>query len=130
MRRRTASVAALLGVFVVAMSAAGRHWQIGTWTDRATTRRMVDFGPGSSGFASPGVAPTLRALADIETYVIETDDLRLELQEMVPIGRDSLGVTPGEPVTFALDKNTVYVRDANRVEHKLRLTKKTIKRKP
>jgi hypothetical protein len=130
MRSRTAAVAALLGLFVVGISAAERHWQTGTWTDRGTKRQMVDFGPGSSGFGSPGAAPTLRAMADIQTYVIETDDLRLELQEIVPVGRDSLPVTLGQSVAFALDKNTVYVRDANRVEHKLHLTKKTIKRKP
>jgi hypothetical protein len=28
-------------------------------------------------------------------------------------------------VTFALEKNTVYVKDADGTEHKLRVTKKT-----
>jgi hypothetical protein len=129
MRGRTLSVAALLGLLAVGMAAAERHWQMGTWTDRATRRQMVDFGPGSSGFGSPGATPTLRAMADIQTYVIETDDLRLELEETVPVGRDSLAVTVGQAVSFALDKNTVYVRDASGAEHRLRVTKKTTKRK-
>jgi hypothetical protein len=130
MRGRTGSFVALLGLFAVGLSAADRHWQAGTWTDHATKHQMVDFGPGSGGFGSPGAPPSLRAMADIQTYVIETDTLRLELQEVVPIGRDSLAMTVGQPVTFALEKNTVYVRVAGGAEHALHVTKKTTKRKP
>jgi hypothetical protein len=129
MRGRAASIVVLLGLLVIGLSAAGRQWQTGTWTDHATKRQMVDFGPGASGFGSPGSAPPLRAMADIQTYVIETDELRLELQEVVRIGRDALEATVGQLVTFALEKNTVYVRDARGVEHPLHVTKKTTKRK-
>jgi hypothetical protein len=48
----------------------------------------------------------------------------------VAVGRRSIDVTIGTAVTFALDKNAVYVKDANGTEHKLRLTKKIIKTKP
>jgi hypothetical protein len=109
-------------------ASAERHWQTGTWTDVATRRQMVDFGPGSSGFGPPNAAPSLRALADVRTFVIETDELRLELQDLVPLGRRSIDVVIGTSVTFAIEKNSVYVRDRDGAEHRLRLTKKTARR--
>ena len=66
----------------------------------------------------------MRAMADIRTYVIETDDVRLELKDVVAVGRRSVDAIPGAPVTFALHKNTVYVRDPDGTEHTLRVTKK------
>ena len=36
----------------------------------------------------------------------------------------------GVPVVFALEKGSVYVRDADNVEHKLRVTKKSSKPTP
>ena len=41
----------------------------------------------------------------------------------------SLDAVVGLPVTFALEKNSVYVRDADNVEHKLRVTRKLNKPK-
>jgi len=122
--------AVLLSILVVAASAAERHWQTGTWTDLGVKRQMVDFGPGNSGFGPPNSAPAMRAMADVRTYVIETPDLRLELQDVVPIGRRSVDVTIGDAVTFAVEKNTVYIRDADGTEHKLRVTKKVQKTNP
>jgi hypothetical protein len=114
-------------VLVAAMAAtgvaAGRKWQTGTWGDITITRRVVDFGPGSSGFGRPGSTPQMRALADLRHFVIETDDLRIEAEDTVSVGRRSFDATTGERVTFALEKNTVYVRDGG-TEHKLRLLKK------
>jgi hypothetical protein len=104
-----------------------RRWQTGTWTEIGTKRQMVDFGPGSSGFGPPGRNPTMSALADVRTYVIETTELRLELQDTVPVGRRSVDVEIGEAVTFAVDKKAVYVRTADGKEHKLRVTKQTAK---
>ncbi len=120
----------LLSVAGVSL-AAERHWQTGTWRDMTTRRKMIDFGPGSSGFGGPGAArpgppgPTMRAMADVRTFVIETDDLRLDLEDTVPIGRRSIDVVIGGTVTFAVEKNAVYIRDPNGAEHKLRLVKKT-----
>ena len=107
--------------------AAERRWETGTWVEATTKRQMLDFGPGSSGFGPPGAGLQMRALADVRVFVIETDTLRLELRDTVPITRRSIDVQIGAPVSFALDKNTVYVRDENGVEHKLRVTKKTPK---
>ena len=72
----------------------------------------------------------MRAMADVRVYAIETDDLRLELKDVVPVGRRSIEVIIGTAVTFAIDKNSVYVKDADGTEHKLRLTKKVAKSKP
>ena len=109
------------------VTAAERHWLTGTWTDAGTKRQMIDFGPGSSGFGPPGRNPSMRAMADVRTYAIETDDVRLELQDTVPVGRRSVDVEIGAPVTFAIDKKAVYVRDPDGKEHKLRITKQTAK---
>ena len=42
----------------------------------------------------------------------------------MPIGSRSVDVTVGTSVTFALEKNTVYVRNPDGTEHKLRGMKK------
>jgi hypothetical protein len=104
--------------------AAERRWQTGTWGDITTKRKIIDFGPGASPFGRPGSQPSMRAMADVRLFVIETDEMRLEMEDTVPIGRRSIDPIAGEVVTFALDKKAVYVRDAEGREHKLRLTKK------
>lgn len=112
------------------LAAADRHWQTGKWIDVSVKRRMVDFGPGASPFGSGGgrpSTPSMRAEADVRLYVIETDTLRLELEDVVKVNTRSLDAVVGLPVTFALEKNNVYIRDSEGVEHKLRVTKKTNK---
>jgi hypothetical protein len=112
--------------FVSVVGAGERHWQAGKWIDVNVKRRMVDFGPGASPFGGgQRSAPTMRAMADVKTYVIETDDLRLELEDVVQVNTRSIDAVVGLPVTFALEKNSLYVRDSDGVEHKLRVTKKT-----
>src|SRR6058998_3329738 len=88
---------------------AERHWQTGTWgvTTVPAAKR-------------PNVHP----------YVIETNDLRLELKATVPAGRRPLEVTVGAPVTFALERNTVYVRNSNGGIYKLRVVKKIRQARP
>ena len=131
MSARTLSPASAAAVLLVATLgtlavAADRKWQTGTWGEVTTKRRMVDFGPGASPFGQPGSSsPAMRAMADIRHFVIETADLRLELEDTVSIRRRSIEATAGAPVTFAVDKKTVYVRDSDGTEHKLRLVKTT-----
>ena len=130
MVKRLAILFVLLLVPVV--SAAERHWQTGKWIDVSVKRRMVDFGPGSSPFGSGGGRPSTPAMvaqADVRTYVIETDDLRLELEEVAQVNTRSIDAVIGLPVTFALERSTVYVRDSHNVEHKLKVTKKINKPK-
>jgi hypothetical protein len=116
-----------LVVFLMATAtlgvAADHHWQTGTWGDETTERRMVDFGPGSSGFGPPRSSPAMRAMADVHRFIIETDDVRLEIEDTVPVGRRSIEVSVGAKATFAVEKSTVYVRDQDG-QHKLRLVKK------
>jgi hypothetical protein len=121
-------------VYVLALvslvGGAERHWQTGKWIDVNVKRKMVDFGPGASPFGGgQRSAPTMRSMADVRTYVIETDDLRLELEDVVQVNTRSIDAVIGLPVTFALEKNSLYVRDGEGVEHKLRVTKKTNKPK-
>ena len=35
----------------------------------------------------------MRAMADVRRFVIETDEMRLEMEDTVPIGRRSIDVT-------------------------------------
>ena len=63
----------------------------------------------------------------VRVYVIETDVLRFELTDVAPATRRTVDALVGEEVTFAVDKNTLYVRDRNGVEHRLRVTKKLLK---
>jgi hypothetical protein len=114
----------LLLLFGVAASAE-RLWQTGTWADVGVKRKVVDFGPGASGFGRPSSTPTMQAMADVHTYVIEAGDSRYELEDVVQVGRRSVEAAIGGSVTFAVDKKTVYVRDPDGAEHKLRLRKKT-----
>jgi hypothetical protein len=125
--RTTALLVLLLGTIG---TAADRHWQTGRCVDLVVKRQVVDFGPGATGFDRPNATAAMRAMADVTTYVIETDDLHLELREVRPIGRQSVDAMIGDAVTFALEKNTAYVRDAAGVEHKLRVTKKATRKKP
>ena len=124
-------IAILFAVLAAAVfcTAAERRWQTGTWTDVSVKRQIVDFGPGASGFGRPGAAPAMRAMADVRTFVIETGAVWLELQDVVQVNRRSVEAAVGGAVTFALEKNTVYVRDADGTEHKLRVTKRVPKAK-
>ena len=123
--KRCAVLVALVLAVASIVFAAERKWQTGTWVEVTTKRRMVDFGPGASGFGRPGSTPQMKAMADIRLFVIETDDLRLELEDTVAVGRRSFEAEEGQPVTFAIEKKTVYVRDSAGIEHKLRLVKKS-----
>jgi hypothetical protein len=120
------AVAVVLAVVAAVSSQAGdRKWQTGKWVDVGTKRQMMDFGPGATSFDPHGRGPSMRALADVRTYVIETDDLRIELQDVVSVNKRSVDAVVGQPVTFALEKNTLYVKDADGAEHKLRVMKKS-----
>jgi hypothetical protein len=121
---RTIALLIVLLSMTVTAGAAERPWQTGTWGEVTTKRKLIDFGPGSSPFGRAGAQPTMRAMADVRRFVIETDEMRIEMEDTVPVGRRSIDPLPGEAVTFAIEKKAVYVRDAEGREHKLRLTKR------
>jgi hypothetical protein len=102
-----------------------RAWQTGTWHEVQIVRPKVVFAPAQR----PGVVSPAPALAEVRTYVIETDDLRLELKENTTADAPRIDATVGEIVTFALEKNIVYIKEGDG-EHKLNVTKKVTKTKP
>src|SRR5215212_7094909 len=93
-----------IAVLILLMSAANaglaaeRQWQTGTWGDVTTRRKLIDFGPGASPFGRPGAQPSMRAMADVRNLVIETDALRIEMEDTVPIGRRSIDPVVGAAV--------------------------------
>ena len=123
-----------VGVIVVAVAflsaAAERQWQTGTCVDVGVKHDArvgggtADFGPFTRQRIPRGTLP------EVATYVIETDTQRIETQEVQPIGPESLKMSVGDHVVFALDKKTAYVRDAKETEHRLLVTKKITKPKP
>ncbi len=129
--RPVSRTSVILGAFLVATSvvAAERSWRTGTCLEARTERKTIDFGPGGNPFGNPNATPSMRGLADVRTFVIETDALRLELEDVVPIGKRSIDVTVGTPVTFAVEKNAAYIKDADGKEYKLRVVKRTPKPK-
>jgi hypothetical protein len=104
-----------------------RAWQTGVWKDVQVKRAKVVFGvaPGDPNSGGRRAPPPTR---ETRLYVIETDDLRLELKQDATVDTPRLDVLVGEPVTFAIEKNNVYVKDAKGRETKLSVTKKTSKK--
>jgi hypothetical protein len=120
----TLAIALLAGSACAA--GAERAWQTGTWRGVQVVRPKVVFGVTRA----PRVGSPAPAIAEVRTYVIETDDLRLELKENTTADARRIDATVGEPVTFALEKNSVYIKEAEGAGHKLSVTKKTTKTKP
>jgi hypothetical protein len=126
----------VLVVFLGTTLCAGaeRKWQVGTWTAVGTTMTpwIGDASAGNRPMTARPVAGT-GPMTQVATYVIETRDLRLELQGIEPVagGKTAfdLEVTVGSPVTFAIEgKRTVYVRRNNESEQRLLLVRKTAKK--
>jgi hypothetical protein len=120
--RLIASTAVVVFLLVGASGAADRKWQTGTWADIGTKRTPWVGNP--SGGTEPLTART--GMTEVAAYVIETDDQRIELEDVVAIGtRGSIDVhvTVGAPVSFALNKKTAYIRLAEGKEYRLRVTR-------
>ena len=117
-----------VAVLTANVCAAGpeRAWQAGIWRDVKIVRPKVVFGVSRA----PRVGSPAAAITEVRTYVIETDDLRLELKENTTADAPRIDATAGEPVTFALEKNSVYIKEAEGAEHRLSVTKKITKTKP
>jgi hypothetical protein len=127
---RIIHVIAILLILLVAnvSDAADRKWQTGRWTDVGLLRTPWVGDPVNDrmppGFNRP-------KLTEVARYVIETDDRRIVLQDMVALGRDpfDLHVIIGRPVTFAIEKKTAYIKlDGN--EYRLLVIKSERKKKP
>jgi hypothetical protein len=125
MKRRIGLGIAWLALIAAGGFAAERSWQTGTWADVRTTRPRVVFGlqPSPNG-PGPHTPP---ATTLVRVYVIETDVWRFELTDVAPASRRTVDAVVGEAVTFAVDRNTLYVRGRNGLEHRLRVTKRLTK---
>jgi hypothetical protein len=111
-----------IGLSIANAWAAGpeRAWQTGIWRDARIVRPKVVFGAPRR----PPIGSAAPALAEVRTYVIETDGLRLELKETTTADAPRVDATIGEPVTFALEKNFVYIKEGAGGEHRLGVTKR------
>jgi hypothetical protein len=113
-----ALLAGLAGV-----NAAERDWQTGTWSEARVERPRVLFSAQTRDPNSP--LPRTAAAREVRTYVIDTETVRLELRQDATVDTPRISVLLGQPVTFAVDKKTVYVRDEDGREHKLSLRKQS-----
>jgi hypothetical protein len=122
--RAAAALLVLLLSAPAVCQAADRAWQTGTWIEMQIVRPKVVFGiisrdpAAGGGQRSPAVEEVL--------YVIETDALRLEFKQKGTLDQ-RIEAMIGEPVTFALEKNTIYIKDAKGKERRLTVTKKIAK---
>src|ERR1700736_6308997 len=121
--RRGVRIALLIGCSAVWVMAAERAWQTGTWKDVQVKRAKVVFGVAPGDPSGGGVRPP-PPVRETRVYVIETDDLRLEMKQEATVDTPRLDVLVGEPVTFAVERSNVYIKDAKGHETKLSLTKK------
>jgi hypothetical protein len=85
--------------------AVSRDWQKGTWASGPRTR------------------------AALRSYTIETSDFQYEIEEASGRGADPLPAVTGQAVTFATDKDAVFVKIGDTTERQLRLVKTTRKLK-
>ena len=120
----------VLAFTIVAAAAwpADRTWQTGTWREVKVERPKITFGvtpsiPNTGAPRSPGTPRERR------TYVIETDTLRIELRQDTTADTPHVDALVGDPVTFALEKNDIYIRDDSGREYKLSVSKKSPKAK-
>jgi hypothetical protein len=104
-------------------SAAEREWQTGTWRDARVERPRVLFSTQTRDPNSP--LPRTAPARELRTYVIETETLRLELRQDATVDTPRIDVLFGQPVTFAIEKKTVYVKDEDGREHRLSLRKQS-----
>lgn len=122
---RPIATALAIGVLCgsAAIGAAERVWQTGTWREAKVERPRVLFSAQTRDPNSnlPRTAPA----RETRTYVIETDTLRLELRQDATVDTPRIDVLLGQPVTFALEKKTVYVKDEEGREHKLSVKKQS-----
>jgi hypothetical protein len=125
---RLSNAVTLLVLAASVCAAADRKWQTGRWVDAGIKRTpYVGVAPGANRPPSPESMTPAPLMADVGTYVIETDDERIELQDMTPItSGDSLdpSVVLGASVTFAIEKKTAYIRMAGGKEHRLLVVKR------
>jgi hypothetical protein len=124
MRRCLLGLSFGLAVFPLIATAAERQWQKGTWSEVKVTRPRIVIGLQSGPYGRDGRGPQPAGMTEVRTYVIVTEDLRLEVKEPNPPPRRSVEALVGDLVVFAIEKKNVFVRDSDGTEHRLQLTKR------
>jgi hypothetical protein len=121
---KKALLVAIIGALIgVAPIAAERDWQNGTWRESKIERPKVLFSVQSRDPNSN--LPRTAAAREIRMFIIDTATHRLELRQDATVDTPHIDVLIGQPVSFAIDKKTVYVKDGVGKEHKLSLRKAT-----
>jgi hypothetical protein len=117
---------ALLSV-TATVSGAEKAWQKGTWRDAKIERQKVVFGvaPNNPNSGIPRTSPP--AAMERRSYVIETDALRLDIRLDATVDTPRIDVVIGQPVTFAMEKNDIWIKDDEGHEHRMKISKKTVK---
>ena len=123
MTRRALFAAIICAAVAVTVIAEEREWQTGTWRETKIERPKVLFSVQSRDPNSN--LPRTAAAREIRTFVIDTRTHRLELRQDATVDTPRIDVLIGEPVVIAIEKKTVYVKDAGGREHKLNLRKQT-----
>jgi hypothetical protein len=127
---RLGGTAAIFSIALTAVIVAtDRDWESGVLIDVAT-KQSLWIGDPSSGTGPVPTRPRTPVRTEVATYVIETEERRLELEDIVPIGTSppARELTVGRSVTFALSKKTAYVRLSDGKEYRLRVIKNGPKR--
>jgi hypothetical protein len=115
----------VVAVFATTVWAAEKVWQTGIWREAKVERPKVVFGvaPNNPNTGVPRSSPP--ATMEKRTYVIETDMLRLEIRQDATVDTPRVDVLVGEPVTFAMEKNDIWIKDGEGHEHKMKISKRT-----
>ena len=128
MRAEHAAVTLFIVIVVGAQVAAERRCQTGICTQVGIERTLF-----VADVRHERLPPTFNtpARTEVATYVIETDDRRYSLQAVVAISSDEFAahVTVGNSVTFAVEKNTAYIKLDER-EYRLLVRKNERKKTP
>jgi hypothetical protein len=117
--RRAFLFAIALATTSASVATADRDWRRGIWAEVKVTRPKFVFGVQPRNPVTQAPEMTI-----VRTYVIDAEDLRLELKEPTPRPMRPVDALVGEPVTFALEKNTVFIRGDDGTEYRLQVTKR------
>src|SRR5215210_2718734 len=122
MIRRLALLLVLCSVSVSAW-AADKVWQTGTWREVKVERPKVVFGVTPT---MPGAPRAPASPMERRTYVIETDTLRIEVRQNVAADTPRVDAQVGETVTFAIEKNDIWIKDADGHEYRMGISKRAL----
>jgi len=121
---RCALLVVVFSMVATAAWPADKTWQTGTWREVKVERPKFTFG-GTPSMPNSGAPRTPVAPREKRTYVIETDTIRIEMRQDTTADTPHVDALVGEPVTFALEKNTIWIKQDTGREYKMSITKKS-----